>query len=459
MKKIKGLLGIFLGVWMVAASVGCSMGGGQAEDMRAQQARDAKALEDLYTKVQGRWIGTISNAASELRSFEAELLLYINYVEDGINPDGTSRLRPTLRGRFRPTEFVTETDDMLLVGDYDRSGRLVLTARTSAGDSSKLLSIRGLLTHGKMSVEVVRQGGVWGIFDASRVSTDASAPAGGEAEHSRERLLKLYRSLEGRWVGTVSNATSGLRSFEAELILYIYYIEDGMNPDGTPKLRPTLRGRFRPTEFVTETDDMILVGDYDHSGHLVLTARTSAGDSSKLLSIRGFLNQGKLSVEVVRQGGVWGRFDASRVSADASAPAGGEITNTRDRLLKLYRPLEGRYVGVLRATDGNDYRVAISLVVMEQPVATGGSIPVLAAQYQRLDAPAGVLEWALTVDYNSQTGEVFMRENALSGGSSVPGGMILSVVGRFIEVKGKKALDVTVSNRAAVVGTLQAVRR
>ena len=60
-----GLSGLFL-------TTGC--GGSSSEDAKAQQTRDAKALEDLYSSVQGVWEGDVSN--DDAAPFKGALSLY-----------------------------------------------------------------------------------------------------------------------------------------------------------------------------------------------------------------------------------------------------------------------------------------------------------------------------------------------------------------------------------------------
>lgn len=301
----------------------------------------------------------------------------------------------------------------------------------------------------------------------------------GQGEDARAQQAKdskaledLYGGVQGRWEGVVSNPTIGLEPFKAEFSLYTYYVQDGANPDGSVRVRPALRGKFRPIDFVTETDVMTLTGDYDRNGQLRMTAEmnraaTSAAGSagaagssadSLILSLRGLAAGNQMTLEVTRQGGVWGTFQGARVSTDASAPVAGEASEYRSRFFRINGHLEGRYFGKLKASEGADYNAEVDIVIIEQPLASGGSRPALRAQYKRL--PAGELEWSLAVDYNSQTGEILMRDSSDTPTiGTMPGGQILSISGRFKTVSGKKVLDLEVRNKTSKVGTLLAERR
>ncbi len=280
------------------------------------------------------------------------------------------------------------------------------------------------------------------------------------AQQARDQkaLENLYSGVQGTWSGTVSNSASGLARFDGHLTLFVVYVQQGKNPDGTAILAPILRGKFQPNDFVTESDMIALSGAYDRSGLLTLAGELdSSAVNKKILSVRGTVAGGQMNVELSREGGVWGTFSALRTSTASSAPTAGEQTEYRERYMRIYGPVEGRYQGRMQSVNGNDYGVEIAMVIIERPMEDGGSRPILSAQYRRLDAPAGTLEWSLLVDYNKQTGEILMRENG-STGSGVPGGMILSVSGVLTTVGGTQVLDVTVRNRAAVLGNLKATR-
>jgi hypothetical protein len=272
-------------------------------------------------------------------------------------------------------------------------------------------------------------------------------------------LEDLYTGVRGTWEGTVSNPATGLKPFHGELKLYVIYVQDGVNADGSPKLRPTLRGRFQPRDFDTETDAMELGGDFDRTGRLLLVAQRSlvggAAAEVRTLVVRGSIESGVATLELTRQGGVWGVLQARRTSSDASAPATGLERELRERALRRYRAIEGSYVGVVKTVDGNDYRGEIVLTIVER---AGFVHPILRAQYKRLDDRIGNFEWSMSVSYDSQTREIFMREDQ-STGSRVPDGWLLSITGVVTDVASDRVINATITNRLGVIGTVSAVRK
>lgn len=308
-------------------------------------------------------------------------------------------------------------------------------------------------------------------FVLAACSGGSSSGEDARAQQQRDSkvLEELFTGVQGTWTGTVSNPASGLSDFDADLKVYIYYVQDGSNPDGSAKLRPTLRGRFQPKNFVSDTDMITLGGDYDRNGRLNMTAIsvvTTGGTASssgmtitpKTLSALGSVVQGNMQIDIVHEGGFWGRFTANRTSTISAAPVAGEQNEYRERFMRINGPLEGRYTGRVKTTNGNDYYAEFSMVIIERPLESGGSAPLMMAQYRRLDMPPGTIEWALVVDYNAHTSEVLMKNDAAlgGGGTGFPGGGTLSVSGTLKTVGGDKVLNVTIRNRSAVIGTVEA---
>lgn len=278
-------------------------------------------------------------------------------------------------------------------------------------------------------------------------------------------LEALYSGVVGKWDGEMSNPGAGLKSMKGQLLVYTMYIADGSNPDGSVRLRPTLRGRFQPSDYITNTDFLVLSGDYNRDGRLVMasgTASTGAAaggvavPSDAVLSIAGSAAADKMQVQISRKNGVWGNFIASRVTRVASAPAEGDAAEIRARYVRILGPIEGRYNGVLDATEGTDYVAELSMVLAEVP---GYAAPELVALYRRLEGGVMTIEWKLAVDYDTQTGEVFMRNTSgVVGGGAGGGASMLSISGVLSDVGGHKVLTGTVRDATSVLGTLTVTR-
>jgi hypothetical protein len=296
------------------------------------------------------------------------------------------------------------------------------------------------------------------LMTSMSMFTTACSPGSAPGDETRAQqardakaLEDLYSSVQGTWDGEL--LSPGLRPLAARLSVYIVYLQDGANPDGSARLRPTLRARFLPQDVVTETDQLTLAGDYDRGGRLVMTSLSSGAGSDVMLSLRGQASGEQMQVELARKGGVWGVFRARRTSVDSMAPGAGAQQELRERWLRIHRPMEGAYAGTVRATAGTDFPVEIALVIVERPSSTGVSTPELQAQYRRLDFPSGIGEWNLKVDYNAQTGEIAMRDSS-SAPSTIPGANVLSITGTWQQ----GLLRVEIRNKNSVVGFVEAKR-
>lgn len=336
---------------------------------------------------------------------------------------------------------------------------------------------------------MLKQVGAWTFVVFAMIGCSPGGSQSDDARAQQRRDMKaledLYAGAVGKWEGTIANPDIGLEPSRAQLDLYMVFVPDGAFPDGGTKVRPSLRGRFRPVDFVTETDSVMLVGDYDRSGRLLLASASAAGPagpsgaaapalaaSSSLLSIQGGVAGDSASLEVSRVGGVWGTFTSKRTSRTVSAPSTGETMETRARYFHIYGPLEGRYSGTVVALDGSDYAVEISMVLVENSSSdVSGTLPQLRAFFRRLQGGVVAHEWVLKVDYNSQTGQVVLSNASSPSGPSGGGGggsngsgasaaaaATLSVAGVIKDVGGRKQIEGQVRDRSSLVGKVTAIR-
>lgn len=282
------------------------------------------------------------------------------------------------------------------------------------------------------------------------------------------KLQKQYESVSGTYEGVLQTRGTPRREVEAEISVYIVHVQDGVNSDGSPKVRPSLRGRLQLIGAVSETDSLILNGDYDaRTGQLTLVSAAGGGAPSggaqggvgssgatNMLSISGYVVGDDVNLEVVRSGGVWGHYVGKRVSRDTSAPGSGESSDRRERLISVYKKVVGLYAGVLTTPSGERQPAELSLFIIERADASGALMPALSARYRRSDFPPDMGEFALNVDFDSVTGEVFMRESQ-QGGPGQPAGMIFSGRGTLQN----RTLDMMFSDRRGVVGRFQAMAK
>jgi hypothetical protein len=310
----------------------------------------------------------------------------------------------------------------------------------------------------KTSIFSIFCGGMIIVFLAAGCAGGGNADNDQKAQQVRdaEKLQVQYDQVRGTYVGQMQ--MSGDKSYDARLSLYTIYVQDGSNPDGTPKVRPSLRGRFKLLDVVNETDTLTLNGDFDAlNGTLTLTSATGAGLDVNLLSLRGAMeisssHYSSTRLEIVRRGGSWGTFVGNRVSMDVSSPTAGDAGELRERLLKVYKKIAGRYSGIVKSTSGEKFNAEINLLVVERVTPSGDLMPALAGQFRRLDIIAGIGERNLVVDYDQMSNDVSMRENIQTGGVSAPGApagaQMFSASGTLVN----GTMSVTLVDRRGVLG-------
>lgn len=265
---------------------------------------------------------------------------------------------------------------------------------------------------------------------ACGVGVDGSDETAALQRRDAKALEARFQQVRGTYEGELVGA--GLEPLQAKLTLWVLNVTESTNPDGTVRIRPALKGRFQLVGPVSPTDYLTLSGDYNELGQISLTNVSAGGAAGggdqkpvESLSIRGTIVDGKAQLEIVRNQGVWGEFKGVRTTIDASAPPAGEDVEFRERLMRLYAPIEGTYVAVL---EGGVERVKVSITItIGEDVTTG--LPVLIGQYRRLDFPPGVGERSLLLSYDSTTGRLSIK--GTSGGGSVPGSNYFSGTGTW----------------------------
>lgn len=288
--------------------------------------------------------------------------------------------------------------------------------------------------------------------------SSGSDESAAQQRRDAKALEERFDLVRGTYEGTISNPTSGLQPQRAKLLLYVVSVRESANPDGSVRIRPALYGRFQLVDLVTSTDYVSLTGDYDELGTLSLTSLSATGGSSSAsagtttdsvsIAIKGEATDGRADIQVMRNGGLWGQFQGTRTTFDASAPSTSDSADYRDRLLTLYSKIEGNYVGIL---DGTADRPKVAITITTGEDSSG--VPMLMGQFRRLDLPVGVGEKQLAVSFDSTTSRITF--NAIQGGgTSIPGSGYMSGSGTWVN----DALEVSLRDRKGSMGVLRAIR-
>jgi hypothetical protein len=293
---------------------GCGIGEGGTDDLAAQQARDFEKLSASYHQIQGVYQGTLATGDPSYPRAPGTLSVYVVETDAGSNPDGSHRTPPVLKARFRLDKAASETDNTILTGDYKKeTGRLVLTSEAAGAPGGGIpssgsatpgssLSLSGLVSGQALTgVEIMHNGGTWGVFEGKRVAGEVISPIGGDETADRNRLYAIFGVAEGRYAGVIR----GDQPQGVSLKLFVN--------QGSDLARPTvyLAGRMDfaggvpgvaiiylvATQFDALTGQIFLQQNPDPGGHF---------------SLRGWIRNGHIEAEVRSRDGKLGTLVGQR---------------------------------------------------------------------------------------------------------------------------------------------------
>gem|GEM_PF-2763937 len=299
------------------------------------------------------------------------------------------------------------------------------------------------------------------LLPFSVLALSACGGVGSQEDSTAAQVMRDSQKIEARFTiaagtykGQISNPATGFSPMNATLYLYIVKIVDGKFADGSSKIRPELRARFRLDDLPTPTDVTTMVGDYDSSGKISFASSTTEPNP---LELSGQMLGRQISVDVSRQGGVWGTFTGPQVSNTSAAPAEGYLQEEYRRYRALYHTIEGTYTATIKVPGGKGYGIEITVTQNDIPeVGVNGAagnalVPSVSAFYRRLDVIQGehIGEYTLRVDYNGFTHTAFMQSISPDK-ASIPGSSQLSVRGTIIHGE----LKAQVSNKTGYIGDI-----
>ncbi|MCM2282917.1 MAG: hypothetical protein NDI61_13840 [Bdellovibrionaceae bacterium] len=239
---------LIVSVFAISGLLLSACGGGSRDDARAEHQREREKLEGRYNKVRGLYVGTIESVGSvsggdpggASDTMQFQLSMYVDYKDDGVDPEGNAKFLPLLLGRFQLPDVIGENDREKLKADYDDlTGRVILTRAAGAVGANEF-SMTGFVRGERIEGEVIRNGGVWGRFAAARTTNVPTAPSGGEDEDERRRRRRVFDRVVGTYDGIMESA--GL-DYAGRLTLLVAQRQmDG--PSGKQIQLPVLTARF-----------------------------------------------------------------------------------------------------------------------------------------------------------------------------------------------------------------------
>jgi len=238
-------------------------------------------------------------------------------------------------------------------------------------------------------------------FDKN-TNTDKTA-----AQRDHDLLVQSYEQVTGLYRGTVTTP-DGAQSID--LSIYWVDVPNGSNSDGSTRYTAKLRARYRRTDIVTT--DAIMEATYSPEKTPPEIAMTNfTGEPSvdvNNYSILSYVYGDTIQGTVKTGAGPLGQLNVKLVTKDYNVPEQGDTNEQNDRLVQLYQPLVGNYVGTVSppASVAASFGVNLSLSISWQKDPTDQTgkrqIPALSGVFQRTYDSSGDYP-TLQVDYVADT--------------------------------------------------------
>lgn len=379
--------------------VGCGVG---LEDSGNDTARDAKneKLRGEYDDIKGTYEGNIKIVGVD-KPFAVKFFMFWGEIQEAPLPgDLKPGLRVVLRGRLMQSDFVGDSDNLILTGLYDGvNGSVTLdpdleTSKTSTGcrlGGQDPVGIRADLNGDTLSGVVLRNGQEWArLLDLKRTTREVSSGAVLSEEEEYRRLQEIYRPVTGTYNGKLSRqlcAKGAAAKEDFSLLMYIERKQEGTGLNGSPCYVPRLTARTL-RNFSGELADETYrsVNRFDPLNYLpqFQSLNPATGSRTAILDLKFDSKSAALGGQISTSG-VWGRLNVTRTTTDVSAPA-DETVLYRERRERTYALFTGEYKGTVvpykKSKENPPWWVIVSLY-QDEAVVNGTRVPILMAHYKR----------------------------------------------------------------------------
>lgn len=252
---------------------------------------------------------------------------------------------------------------------------------------------------------------------------DPSADRVKEREKDRSKLVEQLSPVEGRYVGKLEFFDRpNQMSVDVELGLILEEENAGVDSDGLPIARPTLKAYFKRADDLNL--GLIFKANFNkfidpNSQNLILTNPSMLGEkpsqgapgtdstaagstgSQEITSIRGKLENQVITANVLTGAGVLGKITLTFKDKTTEASSLGLQNDINAKVTKLFKRIEGTYEGSVQI--GKILNPVVARVTLTAAVNSSGK-PVLKAYYERLDVyPVVDFNQELNVDYKTES--------------------------------------------------------
>ncbi len=132
-------------------------------------------------------------------------------------------------------------------------------------------------------------------------------------------LQLLADSIKGTYEGVVEMANHSREPVPVRITLFVVNENVGNNNSGEPQLRPSLKGRFRRLDLISEINSFLIVKYFPSNGKILMRSDDEKSPGQGVpgggtISLTGYINDGVLIGEVVDYLGPMGVFTGSLVT-------------------------------------------------------------------------------------------------------------------------------------------------
>lgn len=196
----------------------------------------------------------------------------------------------------------------------------------------------------------------FGLMSCGVGLEDSSGP-NVDREIKNDKLRAEYDGVRGTYDGFI-RLTGSSRRFPVKLFIWTGEIQEAPSPgDLKPGVRVVLRGRLMQQNFIGDSDNLIMTGQFDAlTGRVRLdpdaeVSKTSTGcrlGGQDPITVSAIAGNGSLSGTILRNGQEWASLeDTHRTSTEVNSGSVLSEEQEYQRLLQTYAPVVGMYEGKL----------------------------------------------------------------------------------------------------------------
>lgn len=203
----------------------------------------------------------------------------------------------------------------------------------------------------------------------------------------------VYGPLVGTYTGTLQ-----MPNGPNDVSLVIYILSQPItNTDGTPGIKKVPYAHLRLVS-PRVADYYLTLGLSSANTSNFSMTNTTTPQLDDVSSIDAQVNGQNITGIVKAMTGTLGTLNVQLSSRETEANNNGADEDLRERLNRIYNAVAGEYTGDI-VNGSNKIPISITLTVFNM----ANQYPSLSGFYKRLDAPEGVIDLSLNVEYNPNT--------------------------------------------------------